>query len=211
MSTRATANLDAAVATEFVALADLLDSLPDSRWDAPSLCAGWRVREVVAHLTMRVRYTPDEFQAELQDCGCDFTELSNRVAARDARLPIRTLLGDLRDDAMHQWTPPGGGRIGALTRVVIHGLDITVPLGYGPHSPDDALRAVLDNLSDGGTHAHFGVDLDGVQLRAADMEWSFGWGETVSGAAEDLALGLCGRRLPAGRIDGDFPRTRSTV
>lgn len=26
--------------------------LPTSTWDAPSLCAGWRVREVVAHLTL---------------------------------------------------------------------------------------------------------------------------------------------------------------
>ena len=43
------------VAEEYVALADLLDSAGPGVWDAPSLCEGWRTREVVAHVTMPVR------------------------------------------------------------------------------------------------------------------------------------------------------------
>jgi len=39
-------------------LADLLESLPDG-WDTPSLCAGWRVRAVVAHMTVPIRYSTD--------------------------------------------------------------------------------------------------------------------------------------------------------
>lgn len=31
---------------------DLLADLDEAGWDHPSLCAGWRVREVVAHMTM---------------------------------------------------------------------------------------------------------------------------------------------------------------
>ncbi len=71
---------------------------------------------------------------------------------------------------MHRWSPPGGGSIGALNHVVIHGLDITVPLGVSQRSPDESLRAVLDDLTYGGTHAHFGFDLDGLGLRATDMD-----------------------------------------
>jgi len=78
------------VTIEFLALADLLDTLPDERWDTPSLCAGWRVREVVAHMTMPARYSSDQFMAELQDCDGDFTRLSNVVAGRDAALPAGT-------------------------------------------------------------------------------------------------------------------------
>jgi uncharacterized protein (TIGR03083 family) len=33
-------------------LADLLDSLGDQEWETLSLCAGWRVRDVAAHLTL---------------------------------------------------------------------------------------------------------------------------------------------------------------
>ncbi len=31
-------------------LADLLATLTPAQWDAPSLCSGWRVRDVVAHM-----------------------------------------------------------------------------------------------------------------------------------------------------------------
>ena len=76
--------LQPAVAAEFTRLADLLDAASDAQWDTPSLCAGWRVREVIAHLTMAARYSEAEFMAELQRCGFDFTRLSNEIAARDA-------------------------------------------------------------------------------------------------------------------------------
>lgn len=208
MNPKSHIDLQASVTIEFLALADLLDTLPDAQWDTPSLCAGWRVREVVAHLTMPVRYSPAQFGIELQDCDGDFTLLSNRLASRDATLPASDLVGNLRDETMHRWSPPGGGPIGALNHVVIHGLDITVPLGVNRRSPDDTLRAVLDDLTRGGTHAHFGFDVDGLNLRATDMDWSFGSGTPVTDAAEHLALLVCGRQLPAGRIDGDGTRRR---
>jgi uncharacterized protein (TIGR03083 family) len=190
----------AAVAAEFLALAALLGGLADAAWDTPSLCAGWRVREVVAHMTMAVRYSPAEFGALLQDCGGDFTRLSNAVASRDAGLPRATLEGNLRDEAMHRWTPPGGGPAGALNHVVIHGLDITVPLGVPRLSGQDTIRLVLDDLTSGGIHGHFGFGLSGLSLHATDIDWSFGSGTPVRGAAGDLALLICGRSLPPGRI-----------
>ncbi len=200
MTTPSDVDLQPAVAAEFVALADLLGSLPEAEWDTPSLCDGWRVREVVAHMTMAARYSMAQFYAELQDCDGDFTRLSNQIAARDAALPSGTLVDNLRGEVMQRWAPPGGGYEGALNHVVIHGLDITVPLGVTRRSPDDTIRSVLDDLTRGGTHAHFGFDLSGLSLRATDIEWTFGSGTPISGAAADLALLMCGRPLPPGRI-----------
>jgi uncharacterized protein (TIGR03083 family) len=194
-------DLQAAMTAEFLSLADLLDTVAAAGWDTPSLCAGWRVREVVAHMTMPVRYSEEQFMAELRNCEGDFTRLSNAVATRDGALPPGTLVGNLRDETMHHWAPPGGGYMGALNHVVIHGLDITVPLGTSRSSTAENLRVVLEDLTSGGTHAHFGFDLSGLSLRATDMDWSFGSGTQVSGAAADLALFLCGRELPAGRIE----------
>jgi hypothetical protein len=74
------------VATNYLALADVLDALLAKRWDTVSLCEGWRVREVVAHLTMPARYSEDAFMAESRRDSFDFTELSNRIASRDAEL-----------------------------------------------------------------------------------------------------------------------------
>ena len=209
MSASTGIDLEAAVVAEFLALAELLDRLADDGWDTPSLCAGWRVREVAAHLSMPVRYSPEEFYAELRDCGGDFNRLSDRVAFRDAALPTDVLVGNLRDEMMHRWVPPGGGPMGALNHVVIHGLDVTVPLDLPRQPPEETIRAVLDDLTEGGTHAHFGVALAGLSLRATDMEWSFGSGRPITGPAADLALLLCGRTLPDGRIEGVVPRTGS--
>jgi uncharacterized protein (TIGR03083 family) len=80
-------DLQAMATADYLALGDLLEALPASRWDTPSLCEGWRIREVVAHLTMPARYGEAEFMAELKDCDFDFGRLSNRIAERDGALP----------------------------------------------------------------------------------------------------------------------------
>ena len=201
--TTSDAALQPVVAAEFVALADLLDSAADAQWDTPSLCAGWRVREVIAHMTMAARYPEDKFMAELRRCDFDFGRLSNEIASRDAGLPTGELVANLRSDVMQHWTPPGGGYHGALNHVVIHGLDVTVPLGVPRRSPDDTMRVVLDDLTVGGVHEHFGTGIDGRTLQSTDLDWSYGSGPPLRGKAEDLALVLCGRALPAGRIEGE--------
>src|SRR3954451_19240105 len=100
-------------------LADLLIAGPADRWDAPSLCAGWQVRHVVAHVTMPVRLTPEQFGAEMAAAGGDFAVLSDTVAARDASLPVGDLVAALRSPVLHGWQPPGGGASGAPRHGVI--------------------------------------------------------------------------------------------
>jgi uncharacterized protein (TIGR03083 family) len=196
-------HLQPVVAAEFVSLADLLAAASDAQWDTPSLCEGWRVREVIAHMTMAARYTEAEFMAELHRCDFDFTRLSNEVADRDAGLPTGELVANLRSDVMQHWAPPGGGYHGALNHVVIHGLDVTVPLGVPRRSPDDTIRVVLDDLAQGGGHAHFGTVTNGRRLEACDLDWSYGSGPVLRGAAGDLALVMCGRAVPGERLDGE--------
>ena len=106
------ADLQPSVAAEFLALAGPLASASDSQWDTPSMCEGWRVHEVIAHLTMAARYTEEEFMAELVRCNFDFTRLSNEVASRDAQLPPADLVASTRTQTMHTWTPRVGGTAG---------------------------------------------------------------------------------------------------
>ena len=196
-------DLQPVVAAEFLTLADLLGSATQAQWDTPSLCAGWRVREVIAHMTMAARYPQDKFTDELRRYGFDFGRLSNEIASRDAALPASELVANLRSEVMQHWTPPGGGYHGALNHVVIHGLDVTVPLGVPRRSPDDTIRVVLDDLTKGGVHQHFGTSIEGRRLEATDLDWSHGSGPVLRGKAEDLALVLCARTAPAGRIEGE--------
>ena len=203
MTTRTEPGLPQMITAERQDLADLLGALPQERWDAPTLCAGWRVRELVAHVTMPFRYSGARFAAELIRSGGRFGAMADRCARRDAaRIPAAGLLASLCQNVANPWKPPGGGLAGALTHDVIHGLDVTVPLGLERRVPQERLRVVLAAITEQGSLKHFGTDLDGIGLRADDMDWSFGSGEPVSGHAQDLALAVCGRRLPPGRLHG---------
>ena len=187
---------------QFVALADLLAAASQAQWDTPSLCAGWRIREVVAHLTTPARYSQEAFMAELSACDFDFGRLSNRIAARDAELSTPELVANLRSQILHRWTPPDGGQRGALNHVVVHGLDITVPLGAPRVTDDDTLRVVLDDLTLGAVHQHFGAVIDGRHLEATDLAWSYGAGDTLRGPAHEIVLALCGRTVPHTHLEG---------
>jgi uncharacterized protein (TIGR03083 family) len=188
------------VAREYLELADLLEEAPASLWDAPSLCVGWRTREVVAHMTMPARLSESEFFTELQAAGGDFTKLSNTLAVRDGALAPTALLADLRSSTLHRWEPPGGTPEDALVHAVIHGLDITEATGLDRRVPTETVTRVLALV---GTGDVFGVDLDGVELRATDLDWSQGSGSLVTGPVQVLALVACGRRVPAGKLNGD--------
>lgn len=185
-------------------LAAVLDALPASGWDEPTLCAGWRVREVVAHVTMPFRYSGRRFALELVKSRGRFNEMADRVALRDAaRMSPAELAEAVRSNIGHPWRPPGGGFEGALAHDVIHGLDITVPLGLAFAIPEERLRRVLPVSAADKTVTFFGADLAGIEFRARDMDWTLGAGTPLTGAAADLLLAMCGRKLPAGRLEGE--------
>ncbi len=191
-------DLQSFVAPTYHGLADLLASAPAETWDAPSLCANWQVRHVIAHVTMAARLTPEQFGAEMAAAGGDFTVLSDTVAACDASLPLADHMDALRSPLMHAWRPPGGGAAGALSHAVIHSLDITVPLDRPAVAPRDAVVAVLDQLT-AANGAYFGVELTGLRLDAADTDWSWGSGDAVRADSGHLVALLSGRTLPDGR------------
>ncbi|HEY0167763.1 MAG TPA: maleylpyruvate isomerase family mycothiol-dependent enzyme [Jatrophihabitans sp.] len=183
-------------------LAAVLSGLPEESWNAPTLCSQWRVREVVAHMEMLYGYSAARFLSELARSGGRFHRMVDRCARRDGSAPPGQLVSVMADSAESARKAAGVGYEGTLTHDVIHGLDVTVGLGLDRRVPEDRLRVVLDAVTKPKSLKHFGAALDGVELRAEDLDWSFGTGEPVFGAAQDLALVICGRRLPAGRLRG---------
>ncbi|WP_345410565.1 maleylpyruvate isomerase family mycothiol-dependent enzyme [Actinomycetospora chlora] len=180
-------------AAERLRLADLYAALSPDQWAAPSLCAGWRVREVVAHVTLPYRHSAFRVLRGIAAARGDFHRFSDRIARTDtARLSDAELLAALRDNVAHPWRPPGGGQAGALSHDVIHGLDVTDPLGL-PRPPADRVRHVLDAAGPRAL-AHFGTDLAGVCLVATDTDVSLGAGpQVVELPAVDLLLRITGR------------------
>jgi len=147
---------------------------------------------------MPARLTPEQFGAEMAVAAGDFTVLSNTVAARDASLPPADLVNALRSPLLHEWQPPGGGAVAALSHAVIHSLDVTVALDRPVVAPKEAVIAVLDQLI-AANGEWFGIDLTGVRFEAADADWSRGSGDLVRADSGPLVALLSGRSLPDGR------------
>ncbi|HNP58203.1 MAG TPA: maleylpyruvate isomerase family mycothiol-dependent enzyme [Gordonia sp. (in: high G+C Gram-positive bacteria)] len=179
-------------------LADLLGGLTPEQWAHPSLCEGWRVREVVAHITLAYRHSGLRVVAGILASGGNFNRYADKIARKDtATTSDAELLESLRDNAEHPWTPPRGGQAGALAHDVLHGLDITEPLGLQSAPPARIAAAIGD--PDKRQLKYFGVDLTGVSLRGTDANITIGDGEPVDLPAKDIALIVGGRRPVPGQ------------
>lgn len=195
------AHLTSETRTERERLASLFGDLTPEQWGMPSLCDGWQVREVVAHMTMPFRTKPIGVMAGVARARFSF----NRYADRDARSAAQAmskaeLVDLLRRNIDHPWQPPGGGEAGALSHDVIHGLDVTEPLGL-PSAPADRVALVLASTRPR-QMKYFGVDLDGRRLAAIDTDVSVGEGSTVvTMTAKEILLVVTGRR-PLNEVPG---------
>jgi uncharacterized protein (TIGR03083 family) len=190
------------ISVERRALADALDQLTEDQWHAESLCAGWTSAHVAAHLTMPFRISEQDYLAGVQAAGGDFTLFSDAVAERDSKIGKDELVAVLRENADNPWAPPGAGLIAPLSHDLIHGIDITWPLGADWPIPDRALASVLDMLVGDGAETVFGVPLTGLSLHADDLGWSWGGGAAIHGSGRDLVPLLGARRIPFERFSG---------
>lgn len=181
----------------------MLGDLSAAQWDLPTLCEGWRVREMVAHQTMPFRYSTRRIVFELLKSMGQFNRMADRIAKRDASmLSTEEQLSFLRENLSNPWKPPGGGLQGALCHDVIHSLDIATAVGLDLLIPHSQLKLAIDQVTARKKNP-FGTDLDGVELSAEDWDLTIGSGSPLHGAAQDLLLVYCGRKLPPGRLKGD--------
>jgi uncharacterized protein (TIGR03083 family) len=124
-------------------LASWLGALPDESWNAPSLCEGWRVREVVSHLVgncadvlaqnmagigspayaqrqidERASKTPAELLAEWEQAGPAVETAYASMPAELWQLDIGGVIGTV-----------GKGVLRHLEDLWVHAQDVRIPLG----------------------------------------------------------------------------------
>ncbi|MCC3761614.1 maleylpyruvate isomerase family mycothiol-dependent enzyme [Glycomyces sp. TRM65418] len=182
-------------------LSAVFDDLEPAQWAEASLCEGWRVREVLAHMTMPFRLSGPGFLGGMMRARFRFDVFADRDARRAASaMTDRELAALYRSNIGHPWSPPGGGRAGALSHEVVHGLDITEPLGL-PAPPAERIGLVLSAAGPRNL-AHFGVDLTGRRLVAADADAAVGDGEELRLPVKDVLLVVTGRKTLADATEG---------
>ncbi|TMR09110.1 maleylpyruvate isomerase family mycothiol-dependent enzyme [Nonomuraea turkmeniaca] len=183
----------AALEIERHGLADLLGSLPEEDWERPSLCAGWRVRDVAAHLAIATRVSLLWGLVEFVRARGDFDRMIRDSAVRHARLPIGEIVEQVRESAGSHRRAPSTKPLDPLFDALVHGQDIAVPLGIDRAMPLEAARACATHIWERGFPFHPQRRLRGLRLVATDVDWAVGAGDVVEGPIQALLLLLSGR------------------
>jgi uncharacterized protein (TIGR03083 family) len=108
--------------------------LDDAQLATPSLCAGWDVKTVAAHIVSTVTDGTDAF-LRLALCRRSMARAIDELARRGAQLPAEEIAANLYRCADRRISPPLFGPLEPLADVLVHGGDIRIPLGL-PFAPD---------------------------------------------------------------------------
>jgi uncharacterized protein (TIGR03083 family) len=190
-----------------------LHSLAPEDWEKPSLCDGWRVRDVVGHILYgnELKLWTLPFRLARYGFSSDRSGKAYSIARAEGRTP-KQLVADF--DSRDPWAgtcrvfrPP----LVLLDRLVHH-QDIRRALGNQREIPEARLVAVLDAAPGLGSVFRAKRRSKGLRFAATDVDWSWGDGPEVRGPGEAIVLTLLGRAQPLPELEGDGVATfRSRV
>lgn len=184
-------------------LAEDLSPVSGDRWLTPSLCPGWDIHDVLAHLVDTARTGRASFVRDMLSARLDFDRLNEIGIARAKHSDPLATLAALRHATPLTRTPPAN----LATRLVeafVHGEDIRRPLGIQAMYPHGAVTAALEHQLK--TSVSFGGGRERARnLRLVDRGTGASWGDgdTVEADGIDLLLAVSGRPVDADRLTGD--------
>lgn len=192
---------------ELSSISEFVEDLSDEQWDQASLCAGWRVRDVVSH--MALGYTTPMFTMVKELAKFRFNvprasaQASVDYGSEHSPSELKAVFASIHRDGVRK----GISRIipareGMLDHVVHH-QDMRRPLGKPRHIPEERLVAALGVAPTVSGFVGSKKRAAGLRLRATDVEWSHGDGPEVSGTGEALLLALTGRPVVLAELVGE--------
>src|SRR5689334_18520640 len=112
--------------TERAWLADLLETLPENAWNHDSLCQGWTVRDVVAHLAMAQARVRDIAWPALRT-GFRYNAMIRYAAVRSP-LTHQQIVATLRGFVGSRRRAPLVSDVEPLLDILVHTQDVCLPL-----------------------------------------------------------------------------------
>ena len=190
----------AGVRDERVDVLALLRSLEPQQWDAPSLCAGWRVRDVAAHLLIDAAVEEigrTRFVAKMAWNRFSVDRVNAWWVERNASVPTSSIVDRFERSLEPGWLSRRAGPTNQLRASVIHHQDMRRPLGLDRVIPPERLRTVLDAVLTKMGSAGVGSvkRAHGLRLRATDVDWGHGEGPEVAGPGEAILMSLTGHAV----------------
>lgn len=175
-------------------LADLLEGLTADQWMAPSLCDGWRVRDVAVHLT-HSHMARGRAVLEAVKSGFRFDPMIRRLAIEDPRSQAE-IVAAVRGMVGARRKVPGTSVQQPLIELLVHGQDIAVPLGIDLPMPSDAAVEAANRLSRMTFPLNAARRLQGIRLIATDADFAAGQGREIRAPISDIVMVLAGRSDP---------------
>jgi len=183
-------------------LAVQLASLTPQEWELPSLCAGWTVRDVAAHVISSAAAGFGEVMAVVVKARFNFNRAMFDEAKRRSARPTDEIIADYRRLSDSRRRPPGTTRLDPLVDVLVHTQDIVRPLGRQQPVPVSDALAVADYVWNKGFPYGAQRRLRGLRLSATDAAWTAGSGPTIEGPTGALLLLMTGRTASVPELSG---------
>ena len=186
---------------ERIELADLLESLTPEQWQHPSLCPGWRVCDVAAHVVSYEERSRADVVRCLVRAKLRPGKLNDVALAAYRDLRPAELVAFLRTHLEPRGIAASrGGGVG-LVDGLIHQQDIRRPLSLPRDIPPERLRYALPFAVTAPPLRGF-WHTRGVRLIATDVDWARGKGPEARGDAETVLMALAGRAGVAHGLTG---------
>ena len=182
-------------------LADLMETFTEAEWETPSLCTGWRVREVAAHLTLAQTTIREGIGPAIRARG-SFNRMIYETAVRQAERPVTDYPVLLRAMVGSRRKAPFVSDLEPMLDQLVHGQDMVVPLGRTREMPPDAAAVAAQRAWELSWPFHVRKRLHGFSLAATDHPWSIGEGQRVEGPMRALLMLVTGRDVVLPELSG---------
>lgn len=192
-------------------LAELIGTLTAEQWKHPTLCRGWTMREIAAHLSYGSRARLGSVLFQVVRARGNFDRFVDIVTRQDAARPVKDLLADLQAAAVSRRLAPGQSLTNAMLDALVHGQDIAIPLGIERSMPLEAARVCADDVWRRAFPFRARRRLHGYRLVATDTPWSVGEGAQIEGPIAALLLLITGRSAALDHLTGDYDPARIHV
>jgi uncharacterized protein (TIGR03083 family) len=192
---------------ELASISEFVHGLSDDQWNHDTLCRGWRVRDVVSHMTLGYTTPALSMIGLIAKYGFNVPKASAKgsVAYGSAHTPaqIMAVFDTIPEDHVRKGIAKVIKPQEGLVDHIVHQQDMRRPLGLPREIPEDRLLAALGVAPSIGGFVGAKKRAAGLRLLASDVDWSHGAGPEVRGTGEAILLALTGRPVVLDELTGD--------